>query len=366
MGNFINKIKDKGFSILDHLNDLALGYKDKVIILLGETGVGKSTFINEITGNSEKSNESSKLYSCTKDISFTRHFYDGYNYFFVDTPGLNDAGGDITNIEEIRKIKPGIISTVILVKNYTICRLTDSYKKALIQFMKIFPSEHFFEHVILVETFYSDENKLEKEPLINALSGDNDLLSFINENKIKIPDNICTFTVNLMSNKKDKSFIFEEILEIIKNMPPFFKRYYEEENNKVTEEREGDEIYIKYEEIKKISFTDFNDITTEKEEIIESSRYLESEKHPDYIIVERRKTEEMRQSFWLWKWLPCFHDEYHIFYYQIKIYDIKGKKYKLEDFYEDTWESDDNKGEDYRRKIESELSSNIDRKLLNN
>ena len=364
MGNFISKLKEKEFNILDHLNELVLGYKDKVIIVLGETGVGKSTFINKIAGETNIDKESSKLYSCTKNIDYTKYFYDGYNYFFIDTPGLNDAGGDISNIEQIRKLKPGIISTIILVKNYTICRLTDSYKKALIQFMKIFPSNNFFEHVILVETFYSEENKLEKEPLVNALSGDNDLLSFINENMIKIPDDIRTFTVNLNSLTIDNTSIFEEILKIIKNMPPLYKSYYEKEQCSVREEREGDNLYLIYDVIKQISFTDFNDITTNKEEKIESSRYLESEKRPNYIIVEREKTEEKRQPFWLLKWLPCFDEEYLIKYYLIKIYIINGKRFELKDIYDKTWESDDIKGENYRRKIESELSSNIDRKLL--
>ena len=146
MGNFVNSLKNKNFNILEHLNDLNLGYKDKVIVILGETGVGKTTFINEITENIEKdkNKESSSSISCTKKIEFNKYFYEGYNYFFVDTPGLNDAGGDIENIEEIKKIKPGIISTVIRVRNYTTMRLTNSYKNALKEFMNIFPSENFF------------------------------------------------------------------------------------------------------------------------------------------------------------------------------------------------------------------------------
>ena len=367
MGNFINKLTDKNFNILEHLNDLNLGYKDKVVIILGETGVGKTTFINEITGRIEKdkNKESSDSISCTKGIEFTKYFYDGYNYFFVDTPGLNDAGGDIKNIEEIKKIKPGIISTVILVRNYTTFRLTNSYKNALVEFMKIFPSENFFEHIILLETFYSEQFRLEKETLIQSISKNDDLLSFINEHNIKLPDNISTFQIDLKSTQDHRASIFSEILKKIRNMHPFFKTYNEEEKNYIKEEREGFQTYIYYEFNKIITYTDFNGVENTKIEKIESGRYLETEKRPNYIIVEREKTNEMRQPFWMIRWLPCFHDEYRIIYYTIKIYDINGHIYKLRDFYQQTWENDDNEGEAFRRNIESELSGNIDRKLLN-
>ena len=361
MGNFINKLKDKNFNIIEHLNDLNLGYKDKVVIILGETGVGKTTLINEISGSKNK--ESSDSISCTKGIEYTKYFYDGYNYFFVDTPGLNDAGGDINNIEEIKKIKPGIISTVILVRNYTTFRLTNSYKNALVEFMKIFPSENFFEHIILLETFYSEQFNLEKETLIQSISKNDELLSFINEYNIKIPDKIPTFKIDLKSTQGDRTSIFAEILKEIRNMHPFFKTYNEEEKNYIKEERDGFQTYIYYEFNKIITYTDFNDVKTTKIENIESGRYLESDKRPNYIIVEREKTDEMRQPFWMIRWLPCFQDEYRIKYYTIKIYVINEHKYELRDLYQETWESDDNKGEAYRRKIESELSSNIDSKL---
>ena len=65
----------------------------------------------------------------------------------------------------------------------------------------------------------------------------------------------------------------------------------------------------------------------------------------------------------MWRWLPCFKDEYLINYYTIKTYDISGDVCELRDFLTSDFESDDNKGEDYRRKLESELSRNIDRKL---
>ena len=145
-----------GYDLEKMLNDLQIGPKDRVVVLLGETGSGKSTFINSITNSNEcKTSPNSK--ACTHQIQIVKYFYDGYNIFFVDTPGLNDARGDLNNIEQIQKIQnKHIISTIILVNNYNIVRLTNSYKEILKTFMSIFPSEDFFEHLIYVETnFFS-------------------------------------------------------------------------------------------------------------------------------------------------------------------------------------------------------------------
>jgi hypothetical protein len=30
-------------------------------------------------------------------------FEDGFNFYFIDTPGLNDADGDLENIQQIKK-----------------------------------------------------------------------------------------------------------------------------------------------------------------------------------------------------------------------------------------------------------------------
>lgn len=188
-------------------------------------------------------------------------------------------------------------------------------------------------------------------------------MAFIDENNIITPDDICTFKIDLKSKQTDKTSIFSEILKNIRNMHPFFKTYKEENIFDIISEKEGNKKYIKYEFNKIITYTDFNGVENTKRETIESGRYLETNISPKYITVKREKTKEMRQQFWMWRWLPCFKDEYLINYYTIKTYDISGNIYKLRDFLTSDFQSDDNKGEDYRRKLESELSRNIDRKL---
>ena len=93
-----------GYDLENMLNELEIGPKDRIVVLLGETGVGKSSFINSITNSNEcKIGHSSK--ACTEQIQIVKYFYDGYNIFFVDTPGLNDPRGDFNNIMQIQQIK---------------------------------------------------------------------------------------------------------------------------------------------------------------------------------------------------------------------------------------------------------------------
>ena len=162
IGNKMKKILEtiEDSKIDSYLENLQLNYKDKVVVLLGETGVGKSTFINSITEstNCEVSNGAK---ACTKGLQLVKEFDSGYNYFFIDTPGLNDSMGDSNHIDLLKKIsKKGILTTIILVNNYNIKRLSASYEKILKTYMEIFPSENFWEHVLYVEShFYEEEQK---------------------------------------------------------------------------------------------------------------------------------------------------------------------------------------------------------------
>jgi len=69
-----------GYDLEEMLNDLQIGPKDRVAVLLGETGAGKSTFINSIINTKEcKTSHSSK--ACTDQIQIVKYFEDGYNFF---------------------------------------------------------------------------------------------------------------------------------------------------------------------------------------------------------------------------------------------------------------------------------------------
>lgn len=120
--------------------------KDKVAILLGNTGVGKSSFINSIT-NKKLCKIGDDAISCTKKILQVDTNSNGFNYYFVDTPGLDDGEGDEKNIKELDSLKSKYpqINTLIICLKFQDMRLSQSLKTSLMKFMEIFPSPEFWK-----------------------------------------------------------------------------------------------------------------------------------------------------------------------------------------------------------------------------
>ena len=335
-----------------YIENLHLGYKDKVIILFGETGVGKSTFINCITKNPKACEVSSKSTSTTKKLQFVKLFQDVFNYYFIDTPGLNDSEGDSKHIELLQKIsKKGIINSFILVRNYSIIKLNNSFKNTIKTLMEVFPSENFFKHMILLETFYSEDLEVQKDSFITSITENQELNELIIDNNIIIPKEIKTFCINL---KKANDNIFNEILSIIKDMFPLYKKYEETNDFTITEIYFNSEKCLQYLYNKKIKYTDFNDIEHEKTELIENGIFPIKQLNPFQVIVEREKTNETRNKYWI---LCCF-PENHIKYWEVKQYYINGHPFELKNLHLETWEDDDKEGEKLRKKIESQLNRN--------
>ena len=356
--SFIGNIKKKivetiyNYNIDSYLENLHLKYKDKVVILLGETGVGKSSFINSIT-ESNKCDVSPGSKSCTKGLQLVKLFDSGYNYFFIDTPGLNDSMGDSEHIDLLKKLsKKGILSTIILLNNYNIKRLSASYEKILKTYMEIFPSENFWEHVLYVEShfFYEDP----KESLADAIRGSQFLTDFMEKKNIILPQNIKTFQIDLKKPYEENKDIFQSILENINNMHPLYKRYKEEDKFIINEKKNANGVVIlEYEYKKIIDYTNFEGISSHKEETIESGQNPENSSLLEQIIVEREKDlNDVIYSNW-----PCCEDyAYRVYYWEIKLYKFSGNIYRMKSLYVDGYESDDKKGEKYRRKIETELN----------
>ena len=87
--------------------------KDKIIIVLGLTGVGKSSFIYCITKNNK--------YCKAIDINHPRKVNlgkEGYNFYFVDTPGLDGDYGEqnesiFPQLNELRNLLPQINAFIL-------------------------------------------------------------------------------------------------------------------------------------------------------------------------------------------------------------------------------------------------------------
>jgi len=61
-----------------------------MILVIGQTGAGKSHFINSIVGK-KVVEESAHLDSCTKRPELVEVMVDRNNFLMVDTPGFNDT-----------------------------------------------------------------------------------------------------------------------------------------------------------------------------------------------------------------------------------------------------------------------------------
>ena len=348
-----------GYDLEKMLNDLQIGLKDRVVVLLGETGAGKSTFINSITNSNEcKTSPNSK--ACTHQIQIVKYFYDGYNIFFVDTPGLNDARGDLNNIEQIQKIQnKHIISTIILVNNYNIVRLTNSYKEILKTFMNIFPSEDFFEHLIYVETNFFVHK--EKDSLIESIKDNDELIDFINSKNINIPEEIKTYPIDLLKSYETNETTFKNILNDIKEMYPLYRstNVKNEISIKPITNNEGKKL-LEYQYIKNITHIDFDGNEINKKDVVDRGYFAEDSKAPEQIIVEREKTDELRKR----KCFCCFtYYEYLVYYWEIKKYIINGNIYDLKAKIEEGWENSDKDGEKHRKEMEISLNHNIKLKI---
>ena len=83
----------------------------KIILLLGDTGVGKSSFVNclhGITGEDQtfqRAKTSEEIDSCTKEpvLYQLKHQVFG-DILLIDTPGFNDTGLEVSNVEIIKRI----------------------------------------------------------------------------------------------------------------------------------------------------------------------------------------------------------------------------------------------------------------------
>ena len=120
---------------------------EKVFVLLGETGVGKSSFINGIT-KSQDCDVGDDASSYTKNIMMTNTIINGTNYYIIDTPEFQDSKIKeekiIEILQELRKYQR--ICAILICLRYNETKLSKPVKKILMEIMNIFPSYDFWEH----------------------------------------------------------------------------------------------------------------------------------------------------------------------------------------------------------------------------
>ncbi|KAF3105103.1 hypothetical protein TWF594_005690 [Orbilia oligospora] len=141
-------------STLNHESD------DTIILLIGQTGTGKTSFIYNATGN-PNAKIGEELESETSEISQYDLFVDGHRVVLVDTPGFDDTeipDADIfRNLAEwlAKSYKQGkLIAGIIYFQRITDNRLSKNAKRNIFTFKDIC-GEGFMENVMLLSTLWA-------------------------------------------------------------------------------------------------------------------------------------------------------------------------------------------------------------------
>ena len=297
--------------------------KDKVVVLLGKTGEGKSTFINCITNKNECKVDGG-YDSCTQEIQDVAISKNGVNYYFIDTPGLDDALGDEKNIEQlniIRKKYPRINVFIICISFFDY-RLSESLVKAIKKFMEIFPCPNFWEHVLILRTkaartssFELNREKVEGQ-LLKGINNNRELNSFMKEKQIKKPTELKEYYVECYDKDNDTLNELEKIIQEIKTIHPIYKEVKEKVKESIEQEIKDGAIFACIKRVKYITFIDFDGKIYElPPQILDNEEYNLNGYKPSLTTVQRKQTQEPRGSL-------CWKNQFKTIYKLVNIYKI--------------------------------------------
>lgn len=250
------------------------------VLILGETGVGKSNLGNFLLKSENKFKISNSLNSETQSVLFGQ----ANNIAVLDSPGINDSSCDeekeeehlVNIVKEFKKAK--YLSTILIVINYQTPRLSKNLNIMIKLFCSIFKISFFLKHLGVVFTRCYDEDgrpseeellekknmwdskikEIIKSTLINETLTDEIIQYFflnLNPKKKKLEEKtgeeLQRLRLWIMSNKNLNTDIVEE------SEHPGYKEEYETETVEETS-IEGEEQIIKIFEKKrkKLIFVD--------------------------------------------------------------------------------------------------------------
>ena len=219
------KMKEQRIEILNKisnnfskLNNRQLKNNNYRIIVFGGCGVGKSQFCNFVIGDKTNSvySVSDSFYSsnfidCFKSTKFTKL---GANFEIRDTLGFDDEYEEdylqkYSNYLELKNI-----DYIILIIKYEYRRISNEFRKLIINLIKIFSADKLYNHFCIVIThFYPSNNKKmikRKEAFIKIC---NETLKLLFNDKNKTFDNKYYFVDTEIDNENNT--FDEKSLEII-------------------------------------------------------------------------------------------------------------------------------------------------------
>jgi len=210
----------------------------KIVILVGNTGDGKSTFANRLVGDTSMMADqgpfrtSDRGRSCTQNLSKQRTEINNVKITVVDAPGWNDSDGrDRTHANNLCAYLKGCggINQFVLIRNSTNYRFDDNIKQMLRRYENMF-GRLFWKHLIVVLTRV--DQGLSQRQFMNG-EKDKDMRNHIyeeyklDENEFDIPvipiglDNyeqaIETFVESLAENKFECEQIKSPLQELRAN-----------------------------------------------------------------------------------------------------------------------------------------------------
>ena len=164
--------------------------------VLGETGVGKSNFINAIT-HSNECKVSNGPESCTRNCKLVKTVLGNETFQFVDTPALSD----VNNQKAIFEIKNEVskysnIKFLFILLDFQ-SRISRGLIEAIKTYMKIFPFYDFWNHVIIIFTKSYEDRGNGKDKILATL---NETMKY---NGMDLPSHIPIFFVDLRKNREE-------------------------------------------------------------------------------------------------------------------------------------------------------------------
>jgi len=149
--------------------------KENSFILLGKTGVGKTSLLNIIygkdigkVGHTSLSETKISNYYCIKEKINNKNEY----FCIIDTPGLYDTGGKEADEKQKKEIIQLIsnenikIKGLLFLSNFQSERIDASEQSTMIDYNKIFPLKDFWKRIIFIFThYYGDPNSYSKEEI---------------------------------------------------------------------------------------------------------------------------------------------------------------------------------------------------------
>ena len=260
------------------------------IIVLGETGTGKSSFCNNLCIE-PKCIVGEGLNSETERVQGIRCEGIYNDIFIIDTPGLNDSNGseqdahNINIMNEYIRQNPRIKGIIILLK-FTDNRITGSVKDSLKAFADMFPMNEFWSHVIFILShFYAntpEEKERRKEKLLRNYK--KEIREIMKQTKIvhpnfNIPEDIKIFFCELKNPNEETKAEISNAIQFLREKQQMFKKIeVREEEPKIKNTTIlGNTKTVEYIKEKITTFTDFDDSQTESIKIIDnwSEKYIE-------------------------------------------------------------------------------------------